>query len=107
MLISGCGQSFCTCATVPYQFNSSGYATVSSRASIVKSCSQTTKNKATLAHNNLISVQYALPVHYSENYHLPVMHTVVMNYPFFYASLVAVTIVVQVSIPNCHMWADS
>ena len=29
----------------------------SSRASIVKSCSQTTKNKATLPHNNLISVQ--------------------------------------------------
>ena len=27
MLISGCGQSFCTCATVPYQFTSSGYAT--------------------------------------------------------------------------------
>ena len=27
MLTSGCGQSFCTCATVPYQFNCSGYAT--------------------------------------------------------------------------------
>ena len=26
MLISGCGQSFCTCATVSYRFNSSGYA---------------------------------------------------------------------------------
>ena len=27
MLISGCGQSFCTCAMVPYRFTSSGYAT--------------------------------------------------------------------------------
>ena len=32
MLISGCGQSFCTCATVPYRFNSSGYATGSVKA---------------------------------------------------------------------------
>ena len=27
ILISGCGQGFCTCATVTYQFHSSGYAT--------------------------------------------------------------------------------
>ena len=27
LIISGCGQKFCTCATVPYQFKSSGYAT--------------------------------------------------------------------------------
>ena len=39
MLISRCGQSFYTCATGPYQFNSSGYATAIGTPCVAKICS--------------------------------------------------------------------